>query len=41
MNIIIIVFSLIALINQNKVDPRRAKKVSSIQYGYRKCGTHA
>ena len=28
--IIIIVFSLIALPNQDKVDPRRAKKTSSI-----------
>ena len=29
--IIIIMFSLIALPNQNKVDPKRAKKASSIQ----------
>ena len=30
---IIIVFSLIALPNQHKVDPRRAKKASSIENG--------
>ena len=28
--------SLIALRNQNKADPRRGKKASSIQYDYRK-----
>ena len=39
--IIIRVFSLIALNNENKVDPSRAKKASCIQYGYRKSGTHA
>ena len=36
--IIIIVISLTALSNQNNEDPRRAKKTSSIQYVYRKCG---
>ena len=39
-SIIIIAFSLISLPNQNKVDPRSVK-ASSIQYGYRRCGTHA
>ena len=34
--IIIIVIGLIALPNQNKVGPRRAKKVSYIQYVNRK-----
>ena len=34
--IIILVHSLITLPYQNKVDPSRAKKASSIQYGYRK-----
>ena len=34
-------FSLIALLNQNKVDPKWTKKRSSILYCYRKCGTHA
>ena len=29
-------FSLIALENQNKVDPRRAKKANLVQYGYKK-----
>ena len=38
---IIKVFNFMALHYQNKVDPRRAKKASSIQNGYRKCGTHA
>ena len=37
-NPIIIVLSLIALLNQIKVDPRTAKKASSIQNGYRKSG---
>ena len=32
--IIIIVISLIALHNHNNVDPRRARKVGSIQYGW-------
>ena len=35
------VFILIALPNQNKVDPWRAKKASSIQHGCIKSGTHA
>ena len=39
--IIITVFSLIALPNQNKADPIIAKKASSIQYGYKKSGTRA
>ena len=39
--IIIIAYSLIALQYKNKVDSRIAKKESSIQYGYRKSGTHA
>ena len=30
-----------ALPNQNKVNLRRAKKASSIQYAYRRSGTHA
>ena len=34
-NIIIIVFSIIPLPKQNKVDPRRVKKASFIQYGCR------
>ena len=38
--IIIIVFCLIALPNQNKVNPWRVKKAGSIQYGNRKGGTH-
>ena len=41
MYIIIIVFCIISLPNRNNIDPRRAKKASSIQYGYRKWGTHA
>ena len=39
--IIITVFNFVALQSQNKADRRRAKKASSIQYGYRKCETHA
>ena len=39
--IIIIVFSLIALPDENKVHFRRAKRASYIQYGCRKCGTRA
>ena len=39
--VIIKVFSLIALPNQNKVDPSSAKKASSIQYSYRKLRTRA
>ena len=36
--IIIILFNLIAHRDQNKVDSRKTKKASSIQYGYkRKC----
>ena len=34
--IIITVFNLIALPNHNKVGPKRTKKASSIQFGYRK-----
>ena len=41
MVIIIIVLSVISLANQNEVNCRRAKKASSVQYIYRKCGTHA
>ena len=40
-SIIISVFSSIALSNQNYIDHRRMKIAISIQYGYRKCGTHA
>ena len=39
--IIIKVFSLKALSNQNKVNPGRAKKASSIQYGNKKSRTCA
>ena len=39
--IIIIVFRLTALPNQNKVYPRSAKKASSIQNGYRESETYA
>ena len=39
--IVIIVFSLIAAHNQNKVNPRSAKKASSMQYVRWKCGTPA
>ena len=38
---IITLFSLLALPEQNKVDPKREKKASSILHVYRKCGTHA
>ena len=38
---IIILFSLIALPNHNEDDPKRTKRASFIQYGYRKSGTHA
>ena len=38
-NYYIVVFSLIALPNQNKVDHWRGKRASAIQYGYRKCET--
>ena len=41
MPIIIIVFCLIALPNQNKVDPRRTEKASTIQCLYKKYRTHA
>ena len=37
-----IVIIVIELPNQNKAGPKGEKKyVSSLQYGYRKCGTHA
>ena len=40
--IIIIVSYLIALAAENKIDPYRGmEKLSAIQYGYVKCGTHA
>ena len=39
--IIIKVFSLIAILDRNKVDPRRANKASSIQHIYRKSGNQA
>ena len=32
---------LAALTNQNKIDSRKQKNASSIQYGYGKCGTNA
>ena len=40
-HIIILVFSLIALPSQNKIDRNVSEVSSSIQYGYRKSGTRA
>ena len=39
--IITILFVLITLRNQNKDDPKRANKISSIQYNNRKREAHA
>ena len=39
--IIVIIISQIALHNENERDRKRPRKGSSIQYGYRKCGTRA
>ena len=36
-----LLLNLMALLYQNKVDPRKAKTASSIQYGNRKDRTHA
>ena len=38
---IIVLLNLISLPNHNEDDPKRKKRASSIQYGFRKCGTHA
>ena len=34
-------FGLTVLPNHNENDHKRAKTISSIHYGYRKCGAHA